>query len=455
MCPSAVAETGPRIRRPQPKQVQFLTATEDEVMYGGAAYGGKTEAALMFAVRRREKYPGTAGLMLRRTFSDLSKEGALIPRSKELLWGRAHWNEQRKKWTFPNGSVLQFGYLQDPSDHLQYQGTIYEDITWEELTQFPSEERYEYVNNFCRSRYPECKPLKRATTNPGGPGHGWVRARFIDIGPWNQTYAYTLDVGGSPVTLTRRFIPAKADDNPAGLEKDPTYLARLASLPEDLRRAFRDGDWDVIAGNMFTEFRRHLHVVEPFPIPRDWVRWRGLDYGFAAPFCCHWFAREPGGKRLAVYRELHQAGLVAKDQARAIRLASQDETVRLTAADPSMWAHTGHAIGKTLAEEYASAGVELRKAINDRKAGWSAVHEALAWKEIDGRLVQPPRVQIFSTCQQLIKSLANAPRDQIDPEDVHREFDADHPLDSFRYGLMVERRTRARLPDVSGGVRRW
>ncbi len=421
------------VRRPQPKQARFLSSTEDEVLYGGAAFGGKTEALLMHEIRRREKYPGSAGLMLRRTFQDLNKEGALIPRSKEILWGRAHWSEQYHKWTYPNGSVTQFGYLQNPDDHLHYQGTIWEDIKWEELTQFPNEQRYEYVNTFCRSRFAECKPLVRATTNPGGPGHGWVKSRFIDIAPWGETYTYKAGGG----VKTRLFIPARAEDNAIGLERDPEYVNRLQALPEALRLALWEGSWDSFEGQVFANWRRDLHVCEPFKIPANWTRWTGIDYGFAAPFCCLWFARPPDKSRLVIYRELYATGWRAREQALRIKDASKGEKVWTYAADPSMWQQRRETVGNSIADEYAEAGVILKKANNDRMAGLEVVRQALDWKALPGgRVLKPPLLQAFSTCFNFIRTIPALPYDPIKVEDVDTDAE-DHAYDAFRYGVMA------------------
>ena len=431
---NAVAER-PTIRawRPQPKQARFLARDEDEVLYGGAAFGGKSEALLMFSIRRRDKYPGSAGLILRRTFADLNKEGALIPRSKEVLWGRAAWNEQYHRWTFSNGSLIQFGYLQHPDDHMHYQGTMWEDICWDELTQFPSEFQFEYVNAFCRTDIAGCPPLKRMATNPGGPGHGWVKSRYVDAAKPEERFVTERGT-------TRAFIPAQADDNVIGLERDPGYIRRLEALPGALGRALRHGDWDVFEGQAFAEWRRHLHICVPFAIPADWTRWVAIDYGFSNPFCALWFAWGPDKKQVYVYRELYATGWRARDQAIRIKAASEGERLSLYAADPSMFAHRPETVGISIAEEYAQAGVRLTAANNERLAGWGVVREALAWKELpSGRLMKEPRLQVFPNCVNLIRTLPALPFDPIKVEDVDTDAE-DHAADALRYGLMAERR---------------
>lgn len=437
-------KAGRRIWRPQPKQAAFFTRTEDEVLMGGAAFGGKSHALLVFSIRRREKYPRSAGLMLRKTFADLNKEGALIPLSHEMLAGYASWNGTDHKWTFPNGSVLQFGYLQHSEDKYHYQGTMWEDICWDELTQFPNEADYEFVNAFVRTDITGCKPLIRAATNPGGAGHGWVRGRFIDIAPPGETYR---DGKGR----TRCFIQAYADDNPLGLERNPGYLAHLESLPHALARALRYGDWDQFEGQVFTEWRRDLHVIEPFTIPPEWGRWVAIDYGYANPFCALWLARPPDRSRIYVYRELYQAGWGAREQAKRIIAASKGERIGLYVADPSMWQRRESVgeheiLGTTLADEYGKEGLHLTVANNDRLPGWAAVHEALGWKRLpSGRLMIAPKLQVFAGCVNLIRTLPALPYDPVRTEDVDSDSE-DHLADALRYGLMAVNREQPKLP---------
>ena len=443
----------------QPKQAAFHRRTEDEVLYGGAAFGGKSEALLMFSIRRREKWPGSDGMIIRRSFADLIKPGALIDRSHEILANRrgVAWDGQNHRWRFANGSLLAFGYLDSSNDRLHYQGASIEDICWDELTQIAHEDDYLFVNAFCRSKLSGCRPLVRAATNPGEIGHGWVRRRFVNIAPPLTTY--TDPTSGR----TRCYIPATLEDNPAGLAINPDYERNLASLPPAMHRALRYGDWDIFAGQVFSEWRRDIHVVPPFAIPADWTRWIAVDYGYVAPFCAGWLARNPQRTRIVIYREAYETGYAASDQAALIRTLSERENIRFGLADPSMWAQREgrtdvqargrrQTVGGSYADDYAQAwqgwGVPLHKANNNRIQGKNHVHQALAYEVSQGgALAIPPLLQVFESCVNLIRTLPELVYDKYDVEDVDTKGE-DHAYDMVRYGLTYhyDRRQREAVP---------
>lgn len=229
---------------PHPKQAEFLAVDKLEALYGGAAGGGKSSALLMAALEYVH-VPGYAALLLRRTFEDLAKPDALIPRSKEwLMESDAVWNDQRHQWTFPSGATLSFGYLQHEDDKYHYQGAAYQFVGWDELTQF-TETQYTYLFSRCRrpSELSESAdlaavPLRiRSASNPGGVGHDWVKERF----------AIDREGGHNP---ERPFIPARLEDNPS-LDAE-TYETSLSVLDIVTRSQLRYGDWDIGAtGNVF------------------------------------------------------------------------------------------------------------------------------------------------------------------------------------------------------------
>ncbi len=237
--------------RPTPPQAAFLTVPAREALYGGAAGGGKSDALLMAALMYVD-VPGYAALIIRRNLQDLILPGALIPRSHEWLGGsEARWNDNKKQWTFPSGATLTFGYLQNPNDHLRYQGAEFHYVAFDELTQL-REHQYRYL--FSRTRRLEGMdvPIRvRAATNPGGPGHAWVRRRFIEEGP----------------RAGRVFVPARLTDNPY-LDHDQ-YVAALGELDEVTRAQLLHGRWD--AGMTGRLFRREWFrtVIDRHEVPRD------------------------------------------------------------------------------------------------------------------------------------------------------------------------------------------
>jgi predicted phage terminase large subunit-like protein len=209
---------------PTPKQAGFLAYEGDEALYGGAAGPGKSSAILMAALQHVNT-PGYAAIIFRRTYKDLSLPGALMDRSKEWLTGKAHWNDNEKKWTFPSGATLDFGYLEAEQDKYRYQSAEFQFIGFDELTQF-SETQYLYLFSRLRRLATSTVPLRmRAASNPGGLGHAWVKQRFIT----------------SPED--RVFVRGLLEDNPH-LDRGE-YEKSLAKLDHVTRKQLREGDWDI------------------------------------------------------------------------------------------------------------------------------------------------------------------------------------------------------------------
>lgn len=413
-----------------PRQAAFLTTTEDEVLYGGAAGGGKTDALLISCLLTANNHPGSQSLFLRRTFSDLNKPAAAIPRSHELFAGLGRWDGQQHRWVFPNRSVIQFGHLQHAKNIYSYQGSQIDWLCWDELTHFTLDE-YNYLRSRVRATVPNIKTGIRASTNPGGIGHAWVRDRWIDAAPADQTFT----IAESGRTVTARFVPALVWDNEALLERDPEYPDRLRTLGPALARALLEGDWDTFQGQVFSQWRRDKHVVKPIKLDPAWSRWTSNDYGLARPFVALWFCQDPATLRVYVYREISRPGVLASDQARLMRAAEKlddekRERVRFRVADPAMWIRQADS-GKSIAHTYAEQGVALKPASNDRLSGWERVHEFLS-DAPDGK----PYLQVFETCTELIKNLPALVYDQHQVEDVDTDG-PDDEADALRYGLMA------------------
>ncbi|MDI3298372.1 MAG: phage terminase large subunit [Bacillota bacterium] len=411
---------------PFARQQEFLAATEDEVLYGGAAGGGKTDALILRALLRLQQQPGAHVLFVRRAYPDL--EMSVIRRVLPLVQGIAAYDGSRHLLRWPNGATLQFGYAERYEDALRYQSAEFDLICIDELTQLP-EDVFALLLSRNRTSIPGLRPILRAATNPGGPGHAWVKRRFIDVAPPDTTYT-------DPTTgRTRRFIPARVQDNP---HIDQGYVQRLMELPDLLRRALLDGSWDAAEGLAFPELRRDVHAFDPRPLPEHWPRFRALDWGFARPYSVGWYAVDEDG-RLWRYRELYgwggdpDVGTRETPEQVAERILAIEreagETVRPGPADPAIFG-AGQGTGPTVAEAFARAGVVWVPADHRREPGWAALHERLRVRE-DGH----PMLMVATTCLHFWRTVPSLVLDRHRPEDVDTRGE-DHVADEVRYAVM-------------------
>ena len=406
---------------PSERQREFFLSRARHTAYGGARGGGKSWAMRRKFILLALRYPGLNLLLLRRTLPEL-RENHLIPMQREL-YGFAVYNSAERVFRFPNGSRIKLGYCDTMQDVYQYQGQEYAVIGLEEATHF-TEEQMRFLTTCNRTTRKDFSPRMYYTCNPGNVGHAWVKRLFID-----RLYAENENPNDY------LFIPARIYDNKVLLDADPNYIRQLEALPEELRRAHLDGNWDVHAGQYFREFSRDRHVIEPFEIPSWWRRFRSMDWGYNDPCCVLWHAVD-GENRVYTYRELYVRETRAGEVAAMVLELSRGESISYTVASPDMWQKRGAVLsgaggfeGETLAELFTSSGLSLTPADNSRVPGWNRVRDFLAAAP-DGR----PNWLCFSDCRNLIRQLPALQFDQHNREDA-ADGD-DHAPEALRYALM-------------------
>lgn len=418
---------------PHPQQAEFHAATEDDVLYGGAAGGGKSFAIVAEGLRACARHPGMRVLLLRRTYDELAE--SIFPVLAHFEYGAvlgARWNGTDRELRFPNRSLFRFRYMENAVDASRRQGGAYQLLLVDEATLMPP--GVVDIVKFERLRSGSGVPVlgTRSTCNPGGPSHAQVKARYID-GTNHGRRTVTDDQG-----LTVKFVQAKATDNP---HLDDGYHKRLNSIPDPQRRAaMRDGDWDQFAGMMFPEWRHDRHTLNPIALPASIKRYNGIDWGYTAPWCTLWAAQDED-KRVWVYREIYATQVGEADQAKQILAAEADgEHVAVRYGDDAMWATRGDA--KPVATVYADNDVPLTPAgKGGRVAGWQRVHSYLAegpacahhrsmgWQTC-------PLIHVFTTCGELVRTLSALPHATTgDPEDADSKAE-DHAPDALRYLLL-------------------
>ena len=441
------------IWRPQPRQAALMRRFEDEALYGGAAGGGKSDCALAEALRQVE-IPHYRGLILRKTFPQLSE---LIDRSGELYHSAfrgAKYNESKHVWTFPSGAKIYFGSMQHTRDRTNYQGKRYDFIDFDELTQFTFDE-YSYLFSRNRPNGPGTRCYMRAQANPGGIGHGWVKERFITPAPpmttiWEEVVIRFPDGREEIRKKSRIFVPSTIFDNKILLQNDPDYITRLASMPEAEKQALLYGNWDTFAGQVFTEWRDdpdhyhdrlNTHVIQPFLVPKEWRVLCAMDWGYTRPFSIGWYTFDGEGTmyRIREYYGINKEGtpnVGARLQPEAVaeklkQIEAEDPNLRgrdiVRVGDPAIWGSQGT---ESTGAIFRRKGIHFQKAVNDRLNGKMQVHNRMAFDE-RGK----PMLYVFNTCRHFIRTVPALVYDQADVEDVDTDGE-DHIYDELRYACM-------------------
>ncbi len=460
----------PAIWMPQPRQRAFLARAEDEALYGGAAGGGKSEALVMEALRQ-VSLPHYRALILRKSYPQLTE---LIDKSMRYypkVCPAARYHQTSHTWYFPSGAKVRFASLPHPGDKLNFQGLAFDYIAFDELTHFSSEE-YMYLISRNRPGGPGTRCYVRATANPGGVGHGWVKERFVVAGPpmrtiWERCPVVFPDGHTEERMRSRIFVPSTVFDNTVLLRNDPGYLTRLAALPEAERKALLYGDWDSFSGQVFIEWRNDpahygdrlgTHVITPFRTPPDWPVWRGFDWGYRHPFSVCWFCLDHD-RRIYHIRELYGCAADRGGQPlpntgvgwTAARIAQEikrieEEDPNLCGrhirgvADPAIFQRNG---GESVGEIMEKNGVYWDRGDNTRLAGKQQYHNRLAMGT-DGR----PMLYVFSTCRHFIRTVPALVYSQVNVEDVDTAGE-DHIYDACRYVLMANPCAPPRTPAES------
>ena len=448
--------------RAQARQLRFLSCPAHEVLYGGARGGGKSWATLLDWLRHEQQYGAKAkGILFRRTMPELedmlSKAGEMFPSMGGTF------KAQSKTWEFPSGARLKFRYLERDSDADRYQGHEYNWMAFEEAGNWPSPKPLDKLKACLRSADGVRHRLV-LTANPGGVGHNWLKARFIDPVPPG---VFQHLPGG----WARVYIPAKVTDNPALLRSDPGYVERIkeaAGSPEMLK-AWLDGSWDIVAGGMLDDvYRAEVHELDHFDIPQGWRIDRAFDWGSSKPFSVGFWAESDGteatfadGTRKAWPRgTLFRIGEIygwngrpnegsrklAVEVAREILAYQKDlpwgSRVRPGPADNSIFDAEN---GVCIADDMAKLGVRWErsdKSPGSRKTGWEALRRML--KACLATPMEEPGLFVFKGCRQFIRTIPTLPRDEKKQDDVDTDAE-DHIADETRYRVLAVRKTAKTL----------
>jgi hypothetical protein len=446
------------------RQLQALITDSNELLYGGAAGGGKSYLLRAAAIHWCSKVPGLVCFLFRRHYPDLMSNHMEGPSSFRALLAPLVQNGQcsivQMEIRFHNGSKIFLRHCGHENDLMIYQGAEIHLLLMDELTHF-TESMYRFLRGRVRlgsfvPPYPYEAVLPRivCASNPGSLGHHWVKQTWVDAGS-EYIWLAPKKEGG----MRRQFLPATVEDNPTLLQNDPLYLDRLEGLGDPaLVRAMREGDWNVVAGSMFGDkFRYGRHVVKPFPIPATWEIWRGGDDGYSAPAAVEWLAQNPDTGTIYVISEIYKTGQLPETLARAtiyrdkhIRVSWDEDVIELNQEqlsgemDSAAFSNTGTGKPSRAKQmnEFGTLWYPVEKGTGSRVMRVQMMHRALSdnpKEEImsDGR--HRPGLQIFSHCVDLIRTLPTLPVSPRDPEDVDADSET-HAFDAVTYGMTRRKR---------------
>lgn len=451
---SAVAAPVPLDIHLHRKQGEAYFSTATEILYGGAAGGGKSFAMRALAIIWSSTIPGLQVYLFRRTYDDLVKnhiEGSKGFRAMLAPWVLSrHVQIVEGEIRFWNGSKIYLCHCEHEKHRFKYQGAEIHVLLIDELTLF-TETIYRFLRTRVRmtsialpEQFKGSFPRILCGSNPGNVGHAFVKATFIMDGDDKARPLSIRQMPDEEGGMRRQYIPAVLDDNPSMEADDPNYRTRLRGMGNPaLVRAFELGDWDAVAGSFLEGvWDPSRHVVEPFTIPATWKVWRAMDWGFARPYSVGWYAMDPDG---VVYRwrELYgyggKADVGTREQASAVArkinaIEAHDERLgydyRNNPADSAIFSQIG--TEETVARKFRQNGVKWVEAV---KGPRSRVNGA----QLIVEMLREGKLKIFSTCRHWIRTVPALMPDESRIEDVNTKME-DHAWDETRYALAPIRR---------------
>ena len=410
-------------------QTAFLASTSREVMYGGAAGGGKTDALIALALRYAD-HPKHRCLMLRRTSKQLQE---VIDRTQQLypeIVPGAQWREAEGRWKFPSGAIIQMGYAEHEQDILNYKTFEYNLICFDELTSF-TEKQYMFMFLRNRTKSADLPPLMRSATNPGDIGHEWVFRRFIDKREPYKVYSEAVEVNKKQLVVARQFIPSQVWDNPAMPNREEYIAGIMQMAPEDVA-AYLHGEWSRLAGAMFQQIQIAEHASL---LDKRYTLIRAIDFGISDPTCVLWLAHYPDKGVTDIISELYLKDPSLDDVASQIKLRENQMGMLpvYSVGSPEMFnrqATSGQSIGTML----STLGVFLEKGNIDRMAGWARLRTMQQRQAL--RVWPSEGIWGAPNTSRTIPMLQRNTGIGKDPNDL-RPRQEDHAADALRYAIMV------------------
>jgi hypothetical protein len=429
-----------------------------ELMYGGERGGGKSDFQLGYqedgALRYAEHW---RGIMFRKTYPELEE---LQSRAMEIFsaTGAIFKSTQSadfpfsNTWYWPNKASVKMRYIENERDYGRYHGHQYTGISFDEVTEYATPSGLLRMLSTLRSAA-GVPCTVRLTGNPGGVGHSWVKSRYIDIAPARTPYK-------DPETgFTRMFIPSRLSDNTILLKADPDYRSRILAATygnEALRKAWLEGDWNIVAGAFFNCWSQKM-IVQPFAIPEHWLRFRSADWGSARPFSIGWWTVASEDLQLPTMQIIPKGAMVkyrewygCEDPVRhpntGIKLPAEEvgqgilhleagEKVAYGVLDPAAFTSDG---GPSIAERiYRGSGnrVQFRRADNSRVSSKGALG---GWDQMRARMIGEdghPMLYFFTVCRDSIRTIPLLQHDEARVEDIDSDME-DHAGDEGRYACM-------------------